>query len=56
MTTWPTKLLIINTKIDQCMHRTQIQGRIEYVKITVNTEPRKLQKIFWGAIELCWKP
>ena len=41
---------MINTKMDLFMHRTQIQGRIEYVDNTVNTEPRRAIAAYYEEI------
>ena len=50
MTTQPTYLLMINTNMNLCIHRTQIQGRIEYVDNTLNKEPGRAIEIYHGEL------
>ena len=42
MTTQPTNLFMIITKMNIHMHRTHVQGIIEYDKNAVNIEPGRV--------------
>ena len=50
MATQPTHLLMINVKTNIHMHRTHIQGIIEYVDNNVNTEPGRDMETYSGYL------
>ena len=50
MTTHPSNLLMINTKVNLLIHRIQIQGIIKYVDSNVNIEPGRAIRIYSGGL------